>query len=1239
MKSTTVSNKRDKMQSLTHRSLIEKYGVEKITKKRKRIAECLSFDSGIYTGEYVRLEKSVLRHGIGEFIYRDGVVYTGRWHCNDRSGSGVLVWSSGDRFECEWHTDSPEGTGKFFFRNAPPCEEFITQGLVLRLADLLCFDSYPDVQKEIRGEKKLPIHQCVNDWLSVVISSGEDRPDHNLFTSEWVRSWVDKIWDSQNTISLLCDFLEKWYTKLEVSEVVVAIPDLDSGDFLSLHQVIVSSRLFQSYLTKYLSFPEQSSLLIRVMDISLPSKLTLAILELLRSMPSSFDVSIAYDVISRSFLPMAGSIAFVGRSKEALESSITHNLTSSGAFAGVSYETLMRVYINVNYLMNFSAIVDRMWNTLRESKLGAPEFWEVWDNFFETLVMVLRDYHIEVSNQTLGFIKSIDKLKIIGTEQEIATALLLETEVVNLVEKKVESLRAYEIPREAVSTYLYSIEPTTPRSSHQRFSCKTMGHSKVSSEALEDFTEYLKKLSQRGVGISGRNLKEPNNPDEWKGTVSTLSYRPLKRANTVTSPEDFFTPPTLSVEDTGTSPRGDGSSFEKVERPSLESTSSQNLLKSGNGSSDMLDSRISGRSSGSSEDVERNTIQKKKSEGQIARDSFEPREDLESASPRSSWEHGDTRGNTQETSLSPRKHRDSVTIGAAGKVKRITGFDTLDSDQPATLKKSESMRAPDTITSPRIKLKLQESSPNLTSRFSVSPPFSPREIQTMTYSSSKRRPTRGLELDIPYKCTTWIPICHARCKDILKNLRWVRPLFKSGYPPILSLVTTGLEKEPVNTIIYRSQLSSVLAMLWTTLLSGWPTEQLYKLRAACLWVLSQFAQTSEGEDAETYASRTKKEIIGFGLKPVSELLSNSRIFVQSDALEILASLTSGEECFRDSVISEIGIDIPIEKLKNGKSSSVCLAAARLVANLCYSEIHREKVCSQGALPHLLDYTKQGQVQISKSISREEIELEQVLGRGTFAVVHEGLYKGKKVAIKVFREESLEFRLEDFYKEVAIMCVLKHPHVLVFEGACIQRSRNSSSVFMIVTELMEKGSLKSIIKDKPLPLRLLVKYSLHVSSAMAYIHSLNIIHRDLKCDNILVSGSDFAKVADMGLARQIDIDGMTMLAGTPKWEAPEVLVMKKGKRNYSTMADVYSFGIAIYEMVTGKDPFPEIHDIFELKKHICDRHKRPHIAKNLPPILRSMMKAMWDKNPSKRPSFHNVELIFRKMSEDLANQNQ
>ena len=121
-------------------------------------------------------------------------------------------------------------------------------------------------------------------------------------------------------------------------------------------------------------------------------------------------------------------------------------------------------------------------------------------------------------------------------------------------------------------------------------------------------------------------------------------------------------------------------------------------------------------------------------------------------------------------------------------------------------------------------------------------------------------------------------------------------------------------------------------------------------------------------------------------------------------------------------------------------------------------------------------------------------------------VYTGQYNHHDVAIKVFSESSFAFRLEDFYREVAIMSMISHPNVVRFEGACIEQRRDEEGVFMIVTELMHQGSLKSVVERSPLTYDKVFKYALEIAEGMIFLHSFDIIHRDLKSENVLVSSS-------------------------------------------------------------------------------------------------------------------------------------
>eukprot|EP01126_Amoeba_proteus_P059728 TRINITY_DN7834_c0_g1_i3.p1 TRINITY_DN7834_c0_g1~~TRINITY_DN7834_c0_g1_i3.p1 ORF type:complete len:479 (-),score=94.40 TRINITY_DN7834_c0_g1_i3:304-1740(-) len=258
------------------------------------------------------------------------------------------------------------------------------------------------------------------------------------------------------------------------------------------------------------------------------------------------------------------------------------------------------------------------------------------------------------------------------------------------------------------------------------------------------------------------------------------------------------------------------------------------------------------------------------------------------------------------------------------------------------------------------------------------------------------------------------------------------------------------------------------------------------------------------------------------------------------------------------------------------------------------------------------------------IQKEELQVKEPLGQGSSAVVYKGIYQGNPVAIKRFSEFSFTFRVEEFYKEANILSALSHPNILQFKGICVELSRDSESVFMLVTEFCSGGSLTNIIGGNPLPYSRIVKFGRQIASAMAYLHSIDVLHRDLKAENILVDSGDNAKIADLGLATILSKSKarLTMMVGTPKWEAPEVFTGK-----YSTPADVYSFGVLLYEMNTATEPYPEIFDLVELQLAV-QNGLRPAIPSDVPSGFSILMNQCWEPNPQNRPTMLEIEIYFR-----------
>ncbi|GAA0172091.1 hypothetical protein LIER_25987 [Lithospermum erythrorhizon] len=200
--------------------------------------------------------------------------------------------------------------------------------------------------------------------------------------------------------------------------------------------------------------------------------------------------------------------------------------------------------------------------------------------------------------------------------------------------------------------------------------------------------------------------------------------------------------------------------------------------------------------------------------------------------------------------------------------------------------------------------------------------------------------------------------------------------------------------------------------------------------------------------------------------------------------------------------------------------------------------------------------------------------ENILGKGGFGTVYKGeLHDGTKIAVKRMESGVMgEKGLDEFTSEIAVLTRVRHRHLVALLGYCLDGNER-----LLVYEYMHHGTLSEHLfnwKDeglKPLEWTKRLTIALDVARGVEYLHSLaqqSFIHRDLKPSNILLGDDMRAKVSDFGLVRLVP-DGkaslVTKLAGTFGYLAPEYAVTGR----VTTKVDVYSFGVILMEMITGR----------------------------------------------------------------------
>jgi serine/threonine protein kinase len=246
--------------------------------------------------------------------------------------------------------------------------------------------------------------------------------------------------------------------------------------------------------------------------------------------------------------------------------------------------------------------------------------------------------------------------------------------------------------------------------------------------------------------------------------------------------------------------------------------------------------------------------------------------------------------------------------------------------------------------------------------------------------------------------------------------------------------------------------------------------------------------------------------------------------------------------------------------------------------------------------------------------------------GSGAVVYKAKLGSTQVAIKLFRINMLSSD-QDFNKfqhEVELMTHLRHTNVLNFFGACLVEPRIG-----YVMEYCENGSLDKLIASENLSPQVKRSILLDIARGMEFLHAKRVLHRDLKCGNIMVDKHYVAKVADFDTAV---IGGntkehiATQAVGTAYYTAPEVILCQ----DYDEKCDVFSFGMMMHEVLHNKiNPYQGEADAMNISFKIAQNPSfRPQISPGIEQWLQELMQRCWAHLSKDRPSFSEIVQIFQ-----------
>ncbi|KAK8557754.1 hypothetical protein V6N13_008143 [Hibiscus sabdariffa] len=408
---------------------------------------------------------------------------------------------------------------------------------------------------------------------------------------------------------------------------------------------------------------------------------------------------------------------------------------------------------------------------------------------------------------------------------------------------------------------------------------------------------------------------------------------------------------------------------------------------------------------------------------------------------------------------------------------------------------------------------------------------------------------------------------------------------------------------------------------------------------------SYFRNLAQDEFVRKDVSLMDQDHLGFS-SPLTNIEGEAPIDysyppLKSALAQIKPDINFGEDIRQEStsVAATNNLDIGSEYKKSQLKGD---GSAQVGENLQVpeSEFEDGKLDIQNTGVPLVDHSR-GDLDIStlQFIKNEDLEELRELGSGTFGTVYHGKWRGTDVAIKRIKKicftgrSSEQERLTvEFWREADILSKLHHPNVVAFYGVV---QDGPGGTLATVTEFMVNGSLRHVLvsKDRQLDRRKRLIIAMDAAFGMEYLHSKNIVHFDLKCDNLLVNLKDpvrpICKVGDFGLSK---IKRNTLVTGgvrgTLPWMAPELLNGSSSK--VSEKVDVFSFGIVLWEILTGEEPYANMH-YGAIIGGIVSNTLRPPVPSYCDPEWKLLMEQCWAPDPVVRPSFTEIARLLRIMS--------
>lgn len=313
---------------------------------------------------------------------------------------------------------------------------------------------------------------------------------------------------------------------------------------------------------------------------------------------------------------------------------------------------------------------------------------------------------------------------------------------------------------------------------------------------------------------------------------------------------------------------------------------------------------------------------------------------------------------------------------------------------------------------------------------------------------------------------------------------------------------------------------------------------------------------------------------------------------------------------------------PSLKNKNGKTAADLASSSSAIYRLLKKpeslfSSPESTVASSSSLP----LKKFVDLPVFSTISYKNIEfIGKKLGEGGFGIVSQAIWQFIEVAVKELKLARLsETAVNEFREEAELQGSLRHPNIVMLYGVCLEPGHYS-----MVMELMAKGSLYEVLHNsQDLPWSIRLSIAKDITIGLAYLHSKNIVHRDLKSLNVLLDGSGRAKLSDFGLSTIKSETSSTSTAGsavgTVCWMAPELF--KRGGK-CTPASDIYAMGIVFWELSSRKLPFADATNQAIVMQWIKEG-EREEIPVETPKKFAALIAQCWKERTEERPGADQI----------------